>query len=262
MWFDSHAHLDGFREAGALEAMLARADAAGVTRLVAVGGRADANAWALECAARHPERIVAAVGFDRDQAAGAPDVAALADTLDHPGAAAVGEIGLDYHYHPETVAAQRAWFAAQLALARERRRPVVVHSREADADTLALLRDHARAWTGDPARLGVVHCFTRGPELARALLELGYHVGISGIVTFARAAEVQAVARMIPEPQLLIETDTPYLAPAPHRGRPNEPAWAALVGVAVARLRECAPERLAELTTENARRLFARGDAR
>ncbi|MCX6995806.1 MAG: TatD family hydrolase [Kiritimatiellaeota bacterium] len=253
---DTHVHFDAYRETGELAAVLERAAAAGVQRMIAMGGAEDGNAFALELAAAHPERIRAAVGFDRHLAGQAPDFARLAEQAARPGVAAIGECGLDYHYSPETAAAQRALFARMLALARDRRLPVVVHSREAEDDTLALLKEHAAAWAGDPARLGVLHCFTGGADFARRVLASGLWVSFSGILTFRNADAIRAAARIVPADRLLVETDAPYLAPEPHRGHKNEPALVADVARALAATRGEPVERVAEQTARNAAHLF------
>lgn len=255
---DTHVHVHSFGP-GELAGVLARAREAGVTLMVAVGCNAEANAAVMDAVARYPETMRAAVGFDRDCAAGTPDLTSLEALIAANAAAvaAVGEIGLDYHYSPESAPAQRALMEAELALARRTRLPVVVHSRDADEDMLALLRAHAAAWPGDPARIGVLHCFTEDEPFAKALLDLGFMISFSGIVTFRNADPLRAVARFVPADRLLIETDTPYLAPVPHRGKPNEPAYLPAVAACLARERQEHPDGIAAVTRENASRLFA-----
>jgi len=253
---DIHVHLDAFIETGDLPAVLERAAVAGVGRLLAIGGAADGNAFALEQAAAQPDRIRVAVGFDRYLAGQNPDFARLTEQAARPEVVAIGECGLDYHYSPETAAAQRELFARMLALARERRLPVVVHSREAEDDTLALLREHAAAWPGDPDRLGVLHCFTGGLDFAQRVLDAGLWVSFSGILTFRNADSIRAAARLVPADRLLVETDAPYLAPVPHRGQRNEPAFVADVLRALAAARGEPTEQVAAQTTRNAEYLF------
>ncbi len=253
---DTHVHFDVFRIKDEIEAVLARARAAGVRRLVAMGGAPEGNALAADCAAKYPGEIYFAAGFDRYLATEPRELPALEQILDRPGAVAVGEIGLDYHYSPETRDAQRALFAEMLALARARRLPVVVHSREAEDDTLALLKEHAAAWPGDPARLGVLHCFTGGPDFVRRVLEAGLFVSFSGITSFRNADSIREAARLVPADRLLVETDAPYLAPVPHRGERNEPAFVADVARALAAARGAALEDVARQTTMNAELLF------
>ena len=254
---DTHAHFDTFAEAGTVADVLARAAAEGVTRVVAIGGTAPANRRAVDLAGQHPAHLRAAVGYDRDEVGASPDLAELERLASAPGIVAIGETGLDYHYTPDTASAQRDLMAANLAVAARHGLPVVVHSREADRDTLDLLRGHARQWSGDPARLGVLHCFTGSADFARALLDIGLHISFSGIVTFKSAADLRAVARMVPADRLLLETDAPYLAPVPHRGKPNEPAWVRHVAEALALERSVSLQTLAQQTWVNAERLFA-----
>ena len=253
-YYDTHAHL----EATPLEtaALMDRAFAAGVTRIVAVGGSASLNAGALAAALAFPEQVRLALGFDRDQAtASTPEtfietLRQLAST--HP-LAAVGETGLDFHYHPETESAQRALFAAQLRLADEWGLPVIIHTREADEATLRVL--DGTPWRGDGLR-GVVHCFTGNKEFARQLLDRQLSISFSGIVTFRNADLLRESAAMVPDDRLLIETDTPFLAPVPMRGKRNEPAFVAHVAACLAAVRKTSPERIAESTRLNARQLF------
>ena len=166
-----------------------------------------------------------------------------------PSPAAIGEIGLDYHYSPETRAAQMKLFAAQLDEARARDLPVVIHTREAAADTIALLKEI-------PSR-GIVHCFTGAPEEAKAYLDLGLYVSFSGIVTFKMAENVRASALVVPDDRILIETDAPFLAPVPLRGNPNEPAFVKHTCEFLAKLRRADPESFAELTFANAERVLS-----
>ena len=155
---DSHVHFDVFDEAGDVQGLLDRAAAAGVRRMVAIGGSVAANLRAVSIAEQHPTRVRASVGYDRDEAGKGPDLGVLDALAGKPVVVAVGETGLDYHYLPETAPQQKALFQQMLDLAARRQLPVVVHSREADDDTLAMLGSHAAAWKGDPARIGVLHC--------------------------------------------------------------------------------------------------------
>ena len=258
--FDTHVHLDGLAASGqSLEDVMARAQAAGVRRMLAVGASIESSRFAAAAAARFPSVVFASAGQDRDCAANPAPL----DELRAAGSArqivAVGEIGLDFHYAPETAAAQRRLFASQLDLAVELGLPVLVHSREADADTLALLRDHARRWHGDPGHIGVLHCFTGSAAFADQLLALGFLISFSGIATFRNADALRAVAAAVPDERLLIETDSPYLAPVPHRGRPNEPALLPAVAAVLASVRGCDAYAIAALTTRNAERLFGLG---
>lgn len=265
--FDSHAHFDSFGETEA-DDLIARARAAGVERILAVGGTPAANRRVLALSARHAPRVLAAAGYDRDQASPLADdeavaraVAALRGELracagEARAVCAVGEIGLDLHYSPETASRQVALMRAQLGLAAELGLPVVVHSRDAEQATLRLLREHAARWGGPPGRIGVLHCFTGSAAFAEGLVELGFHIGFSGIVSFANAGGLREVARLVPAGKLLIETDTPYLAPVPHRGRRNEPAYLVHVAEALAAARGSTPDETADITRRNAAFLF------
>ena len=259
MFIDTHIHLEPGDDAAGLAA---RAADAGVAHMVAVGGSDPMNSAALEVAAIQPDLFSATVAFDRHTAetGGAVDVPALVECvrqmLDSPGVVAIGETGLDYHYSPETASEQKVLFGGQLELAQERGLPVVVHSREAEADTLSMLRAHRRAWQHDYERLGVLHCFTGNADMAKELIALGLFVSFSGIVTFRNADSLREAASVVPDEWLLIETDTPYLAPVPHRGKPNEPSYLPEVAKCLAEVRGDTVEHIAEITTANAKRLF------
>lgn len=229
--FDTHAHFEGTPEENA--AVAERARLAGVTRFMAVGGSEKLNATALEFPLH-------AIGWDRDQ------FAASHGELDYGGVAAVGEIGLDYYYDPDHRKEQLALFSSQLELARKIDKPVVIHTRYADDDTLGALREI-------PSR-GIIHCFTGSPEFCRDLLDLGFMISISGIVTFRAADNVRESAMVVPDDRLLIETDSPFLAPVPMRGRTNEPAFLVHTARFLAELRKMPLEEFAALTTANAER--------
>ncbi len=256
MFIDTHVHFDSFRAPGEIRAVVDRAAAAGVVKMVAVGGSAEGNAVALSTATEFPGRVFAAIGFDRDQAGKGFAAADFDRDLGRPGVVAVGEIGLDYHYHADTAAEQKKLFGAMLDLAAKHRLPVIVHSREADDDTVSQLQEHVRQWTGEAGRIGVLHCFTGSGEFARKILDLGMMISFSGIVTFRNADELREVARSVPGDRLLIETDTPYLAPVPHRGKPNEPSYVVHVAECLAKIRNDTVERIAHSTARNAEILF------
>lgn len=245
-FFDSHAHFTGCDED--IASMLRRACEAGVGHVLAVGGSDELNKGATDAqriALADPGScpvVLKALGLDRDQ------VGRSAGDFDFSGAAAVGEIGLDYHYSAETRGAQLELMAAQLELSRSLDLPVVIHTREADDDTLGILREI-------PSR-GVIHSFTGGPGFCKKLLDLGYCVSMSGIVTFRAADNVRETARVIPFDRLLIETDTPYLAPVPKRGQPNEPAFVVHTAKFLAEFYGTDLGELVETTTANALRLF------
>ena len=252
--FDTHAHLDQLSP-DELAATLQRARDAGVGHILAIGGTAAANARGLEIARQYPGGVLASVGYDRGTAASAPDLAALDPLLSDPAVRAVGECGLDYHHDRDTAAAQRTLFSEMTRRAVHHGLPLVVHSREADEDTLSILRD-AAAVHPNPARLGVLHCFTGGLDFARRLLDLGLYISFSGIVTFRKAEALREVARFVPADRLLIETDSPYLAPEPLRGRANEPSYLPHVASRMAAIRDIPLPRLIEITSDNARGIF------
>lgn len=255
---DSHCHLDDRRFDHDREQVIERALASGVAVMLAIGsgnGPPDLEA-AIRLAERH-EAVWATVGVHPHDAAKADEGtwARLRELLTHPKVLAAGEIGLDYHYNFSPPDVQRRVFERQLELAREAARPVVIHTREAWVDTLAILRRHW-ASCGLPC---VMHCFSGGPEEARECLDLGFCLSFAGVVTFPKAARVQASARLTPLDRLLVETDAPYLAPVPHRGRRNEPAYVVHTAARLAELRGEAIGKLAEATTANFRRIFQSG---
>ncbi len=241
MWTDSHCHVDGDA--------VGPARAAGVTRLVVVGTDASWSAVAIEVAQAN-EGVWATVGLHpHDAIKGAATIEPL--LAGHgPEVVAVGECGLDYHYDYSPRPVQREAFAAQIALAHEHGLALVIHTREAWDDTWAVLRSE-----GVPART-VFHCFTGGPEEAGRVLGLGAMLSFSGIVTFPSARDVRAAAALCPIDRLLVETDAPFLAPVPHRGKPNSPALVPVVGAAVAAARGCPTEEVEQATWANADHLF------
>ena len=253
-FYDTHAHFEGTLLETA--AVMERAFAAGVTRVVAVGGSAGLNAGALATSLAFPENVRLALGFDRDQAGEAsPEVfveALRQLAAEHP-LAAVGETGLDFHYHPETAETQCSLFAAQLRLADEWKLPIIIHTREANEATLRVLDE--TPWRGEGLR-GVVHCFTGDKDFARQLLDRQLAISFSGIVTFRNADRLRESAAFVPDERLLIETDTPFLAPVPMRGQRNEPAFVTHVAACLAEVRKTTAGRVAELTSWNARKLF------
>ncbi len=257
MFIDSHVHFDRFVKDGTFEEILANAKAAQVYEMMAIGGNAPANELSLKLAGEYPGRIFGCAGFDRDETERELDFQRLREQVANPLCKAVGETGLDYYYTAETAKAQKALFENNLQLAVEFEKPVVVHSRDADEDTAAILADYAKNWKGDPSQLGVLHCFTRDIKFARQVLDLGLMISFSGIVTFANADPLREVVHYVPGDRLLIETDSPYLAPVPMRGKRCEPAFAVHTAKQLAEIRGCSVESVAELTANNARTLFA-----
>jgi TatD DNase family protein len=255
---DSHCHLADEGFAADLDAVVTRAQAAGVERVLVIleAGNEKEAAQAREVERLWPSTRFA-VGVHPHQAhefADAPErsaAVALAQCESTPSALAIGEIGLDYHYDFSPREVQQAVFRAQVRLARERAWPVVIHTREADEDTLAILREE-----GAGEVRGVLHCFTGTPALARAGLELGLFISVAGIITFPKAGELRDTVRAVPPDRLLTETDSPFLAPVPHRGKRNEPAHVARVVAALAELCQMEPSALAAQTTANFHSLF------
>jgi TatD DNase family protein len=256
MLVDSHCHVAEADFDGDRDAVLARAAAAGVSTLVCVGatGPVAANRAAVALAGRHGTiEVVATVGVHPHHASTADEEAftALERMARAPGVVAIGETGLDFHYDHSPRPAQRAAFARSLALARALDRPLVVHVREAHGAAVEML-----AAEGIPPAGGVIHCFTGDRHDARRYLDLGLHLSVAGIVTFGNAAGLRDAVRTVPLDRLLVETDAPYLAPVPHRGRRNEPAHVRLVAEAVAAARGEPFAVVAAATAANARRLF------
>ncbi len=250
MLVDSHCHLNYLENP---TAALARARERGVSACLCIGVEAAAIEEVLELAALH-EDVWASVGEHPGSCSG--NAGWVAQYLDKPRVVAVGEMGLDYHYETdsEKQAAQRRTFEQQLALADEHQLPVIVHTRAAEADTLALLRDF-------PGVRGVLHCFTESWQMAEQALSMGYYISISGIVTFKNAANVRYVAERVPDERLLIETDAPWLAPVPHRGQKNEPAYVADTADFLAALRQTSAAELADVTRGNFYALFSAASA-
>jgi TatD DNase family protein len=248
---DSHCHLDDEKFDGDREQTIERARAAGVERLMAIGtgdGPPDLET-AVRLADRYPF-IYATIGVHPHDASKAVPATfdRLRELARHPKVLAIGEIGLDYHYDFSPRETQRAVFERQLELAAEVGKPIVIHTREAWDDTLAAL---GAKWPGG----GIMHCFTGGEQQAREALELGFHLSFGGVITFPKAEEPRQAARIVPDDRLLVETDCPYLAPAPHRGKRNEPAFLVETVKRLAAVRETTPETIAGLTTANWERL-------
>lgn len=254
MLIDTHCHLNSPRFADDLPEAVARALQAGVTQMIVVGYDMPSSEEAVQLAERYAP-IFAAVAVhphDSKEYSTAAE-ARLRELASHPKTVAIGEIGLDYHYDFSPVEAQFAAFRAQLALAREVNLPVIVHCREAYRDTLDVLEE------GDAQAVGgVMHCWAGSAEEAERALKRGLFLGIGGVLTFKNAETLREIAASAPMDRLLVETDAPYLAPAPHRGKRNEPAFTRLVAERLASLRAVTLEEIAARTSENARRLFGR----
>lgn len=263
VWLDSHTHVTATEFDADREAVLARARGAGVRTLIAIGAGwgIEANGAAVALAERDPE-VFAAVGVHPHDAQALDDAgrALLRDWFDHPRVVAVGECGLDYHYMNSPREIQRQVFAEHVAWARELDLPVSIHVRSRGPEAWEELLEIWRAEGGGDVS-GVLHCYTGSLDFARRALDHRLDVSFSGILTFKTAQDVREVAAALPLDRLLIETDCPLLAPAPLRGRRNEPAYLVHVGEMLASVRGCAPEAVAEATAANARRVFRLGEA-
>ena len=247
---DSHCHLDNPQFDPDREAVIERAQAAGVERMLVIGtgdGPPDLEAG-IRLADRYPS-IYATVGVHPHEAskATADTYKGLRELLQHPKVVALGEIGLDYHYDHSPREVQRDVFLQQMLIAAEARKPIVIHTREAWEDTIALLEVYWRPY----GLGGIMHCFSGGPDQAALCLDLGFHLSFGGILTFPKSADVQEAARRTPADRLLIETDAPYLAPVPHRGKRNEPAFKTETARKLAVLRGVTAEEVSRITTEN-----------
>jgi len=258
MLIDTHAHLFDDRFAADMPAALARAEAAGVGRVICVGIDRDSSLASVRLAAAHA-LVVAAVGVQPNHVAEArpgdwDEVVRLAET--EPRVVAVGETGLDRYWDRAPFALQEDYFARHIALARRLNKPFVIHCREAEADVVRMLRDEFDRHGPIKA---VMHSFSGDAGTARACLEMGLHVSFAGMLTYKTADSLRAVATDIPPDRLLVETDCPYLAPVPHRGKRNEPAFVAHTAAVLAAARGITPAALADCTTRNARALFGLG---
>jgi TatD DNase family protein len=254
MLIDSHAHIQGKEYAGETEAVIERARAAGIEQIIAVGGAGDmsSNTEAVALAESF-ENIYATVGMHPHDAkdVASDDLEKLKDLTRHPKVIAVGEAGLDYYYNHSPRDVQRRVFAQFIHMARETELPIVVHERDAASDGADLLCSE-----GAGKVHGVIHCFTGDYEAARAYLDLGFYLSFTGIITFKNAEALRDVVRRVPLERILVETDSPYLTPVPHRGKRNEPAYVRLVAEQVANIKEMTLEEVARVTTDNARQLF------
>ena len=258
MFVDSHCHLN---YAGLVEdqaAVIARARAAGVSTILNISTRQREWADVVGVAEQHPD-IWATIGIHPHEADAHPeiDTARLIEASAHPRVIGIGETGLDYYYDHSDRDRQRASFRAHVVAARETGLPLIVHTRNAEEDTAEILAGEM----GKGAYKGVIHCFTASSAFAEKALSLGLYISISGIVTFKNAKDLQAIASMLPKEKLLIETDAPFLAPVPHRGRPCEPAYVADTARFLAGLRGVETENLAEDTSRNFFNLFEKAAA-
>jgi TatD DNase family protein len=251
MYVDSHCHLDFPDLIAREDEVLAAMAASVVTHALCISVTLEDFPAVRGLAERHGN-LYASVGVHPDNAdCEEPDEARLLALADHPRVVAIGETGLDYYWHKDEPEWQRARFRTHIRAARRAGKPLIIHTRNAAADTLRLMREEAAGEAG-----GVMHCFTESQEVADAALDLGFYISFSGIVTFKNAKALKEVATRVPLDRLLIETDAPYLAPTPHRGKTNEPAYVVHVAEEIARLRKEPLERIAQATTDNFFRLF------
>ena len=258
MFVDSHCHLNYKGLVEDQQGVLARARAAGVTQMLNISTRA--SEWdAVIAVAERESDVMASVGIHPHEADVHPDVetATLVEKAAHPRVIGIGESGLDYYYDHSDRGRQRDSFRNHVVAARETQLPLIVHTRDAEEDTLEILGEEM----GKGAYPALIHCFTASQAFAEKVLELGLYISISGIVTFRNAKDLQGAAKTVPLDRLLIETDSPFLAPVPHRGRPCEPAFVADTARFLAELRGEPLETLAEATSANFYTLFSKAAA-
>ena len=255
MLIDSHCHLEYKGLVEDQQGVLSRARAAGVEGFLSISTRQREWDQVIATATRESD-VWASVGIHPHETDSHADLgeAALLAAAAHPKVIAIGETGLDYYYDHSDRETQKALFRRHISVARQTGLPIIIHTRDAEADTAAILADEME----QGAYPALIHCFTASAEFARTVLDLGLTLSISGIVTFKNAKDLQAIAAQLPEDRILVETDAPFLAPVPHRGRTCEPAFTADTARFVAGLRGVEPEALAETTTRNFTRLFTK----
>ncbi|WP_168014227.1 TatD family hydrolase [Halomonas salinarum] len=254
MFVDSHCHLDRLdlsAHGGDLNAALEAARARHVRQFLAIAVTLEDVSGLAEIARDHEDVVISAGVHPLHSVAEEPTVAAIKDCAERYEAVAIGETGLDYHYDGVAQEVQYERFRRHLVAANELELPVIIHTREAREDTLSLIREHT-----DPAIGGVLHCFTEDLDMAREAVRHGFFISLSGIVTFRNAKAIRELASKVPLDRLLIETDSPYLAPVPHRGKPNEPQWVVEVAECIAKERGISVDEVAMQTTANFYRLF------
>ncbi|TKB45892.1 TatD family hydrolase [Thalassotalea mangrovi] len=255
MFIDSHCHLDRLKLgefSNDLNLVIEQANSARVSRMLCVSVTLDAfpNMAEVTSAYEHVDISCGTHPLNQDDEVDQSRLAALAAD---PRVVAIGETGLDYFYAPETKEIQLDSFRKHIRVARELNKPLIIHTRDAQQDTLAIMREEGADQVG-----GVLHCFTESWEMAEQAMEMGFYISFSGIVTFKNAAELRAVAAKVPDDRFLIETDAPYLAPVPHRGKQNQPAYVVHVAELLAEVRGQSVEEIARLSSENYWRLFHR----
>lgn len=253
---DSHAHLDYPQLADDLPAVLARANTAGVSHVITIGVKLSTSDAPKKIAETY-ENVWYSVGIHPHEASNEVDACnfdAIRKAADHPKCVAIGEAGLDYFYDHGLPDQQAASFRTQIAVAREMRLPIIVHSRDADDDMAAILEEEMQRG----AFGGVLHCFSSGATLAKRALAIGFYISFSGILTFNKSADLQAIAAEVPLDRILVETDSPYLAPIPHRGKSNEPAFTVHTLAKLSEIRGLHMAKMAAITRQNTARLFSK----
>jgi TatD DNase family protein len=252
MLFDTHAHINDKQFAEDREEMLQRALDAGVSRLVVIGCDAEGITSAIELAEKY-DFVYAAIGWHPVDAIDMTDkdLERVEELSTHPKVVAIGEMGLDYHWDKSPKNVQKDVLRRQIQLAKRVKLPIIIHNREATADIIPILREEGAAEVG-----GIMHCYSDEADLVQEFLDMNFYISLGGPVTFKNARAPKEVAKMVPADRLLIETDCPYLAPHPNRGKRNEPAYVKLVAEQIAELRGIGYEELAELTMRNAERLY------
>ena len=256
MMIDSHAHLDYAQLFDDIEGVLARATEAGVSHIITIGVKLTTSDRPKALAEAF-DNVWCSVGIHPHEAGREPDAAnidAILASADHPKCVAIGEAGLDYFYDYATPKEQEDSFRAQIAVARYLDLPIIVHARDADNDVAAILENEMEKG----AFRGVLHCFSSGTELAERAINIGFYISFSGILTFNKSTDLQAIAAEIPLDRILLETDSPYLAPTPHRGKSNEPAFSAHTLAKLAEIRCLPVAEMAEITCQNTARLFSK----
>lgn len=268
MIYETHAHYDDDAFAKDREELVSSLFLGKVGRIINVGASIASTKTTLNLAEQY-ENMYAAVGVHPSDVADLNEetFAWLREQTTHPKTVAVGEIGLDYYWdkEPEVQARQREWFMRQLTLAKESRLPVIIHSRDAAEDTMNILKEVGRWDICDMSAAGVcgvIHCFSYSPEMAREFVKMGYYIGVGGVVTFKNAKKLKETVEQIPLERILLETDCPYMAPEPHRGKRNESSYIPYVIEKIAELKHVTAEEVEHVTWENAMTLFSKGRGR
>lgn len=258
MFIDSHAHLD-YEYDVSVDELVANAQAAGITHIISIAAAPESLDNVVAIAQKFPNIYHTSGIHPHDSVHWSPEIfAKVKHNASLPKCVAIGELGLDYYYNLSTKEQQFAALEPQLDFSAEIKKPIVLHTRDAEEDTIAQLKIHSQKWYAGNTKHspGVVHCFTGTQSLADKALELGYMISFSGIVTFKNAEPLRSVAKSIPLDKILVETDSPFLAPIPHRGKKNQPAYTIHVAKLIAELKGVSLEELGKQTTQNTKNLF------